>query len=262
MTGRYWISSNTGVRRTTAPGRDGQVHADLERVRLDHGRHPGRDRHVGEEVPQPPQGAAAAGVDGGLGGRRVQQRVVARGQRVDQVGQHEADAFGVFLVQARLGHEALRGLRGGQVRLHRAAQQRVARPSRVGEPAVAPGRLHLGAAHGDAGQFAQQLASPPGDQPRPGASAAARRRPEPPGFTRRSMPVAASVSSRSKGAAVASAAAVLIVSLSALIISRPLAERRRRRGSGAWSLVTNLELRMVLRTQARHPLDSVSAGPR
>ena len=93
------------------PGRDGQVHAHLERVRLDHGRHPGRDRHVGGEMPQALQGAAAAGVDGGLHRRRVQQRVIARGQRVDQVGQHEADAFGVGLVQAGLGHHALRGLR-------------------------------------------------------------------------------------------------------------------------------------------------------
>ena len=52
------------------------------------------------------------------------------------------------------------------------------------------------------------------------ASAAARRRPEPPRFTRRSMPVAASVSSRSRGAATASAAADLIESVPALITSR------------------------------------------
>ena len=150
------------------PGRDGQVHPDFERVRLDHGRHPRRNRHVGEEMPQARQGAAAAGVEGGLDRRRVQQRVVARGQRVDQVGQHEADPFGVALVQAGLGHHAFHALRGGQVGLHRAAQQRVARPARFGEPAVPAGRLHLGAAHGDAGQLAGQLPPSPGDQPRPG----------------------------------------------------------------------------------------------
>jgi len=147
VTGRYWISSKTGVR---------------------HGRHPRRDRHVGEEVPQARQGASAAGIDGRLDGRRVQQRVIARGERVDQVGQHEADALGVGFVEARLGDDALGGLRRGQVGLHRAVQQRVARPARVGEPAVPAGRLHLRAAGRDAAEFAEQLAAAPGDQPWPG----------------------------------------------------------------------------------------------
>jgi hypothetical protein len=146
------------VRRTT----------DFERVRLDHGRHPRRNRHVGEEMPQARHGAAAAGVERGLDRRRVQQRVVARGQRVDQVGHDKTDPFGVGLVQAGLGHHARHALRGGQVGLHRAAQQRIARPARVGEPAVPAGRLYLGAARGDAGQFAGQPPSSPGHQPRPG----------------------------------------------------------------------------------------------
>src|ERR1700735_2301107 len=60
-----------------------------------------------------------------------------------------------------------------------------------------------------------RLATSPG---RP-ASAVARRNPEPPGFTRRSMPMAALVSSRSMGAVAASAAADLIVSLSGFMIS-------------------------------------------
>ena len=150
------------------PGRDGQVHPDFERVRLDHGRHPRRDRHVGGEIPQARQGALAPGIDGGLYRRRVQQRVIARGQRVDHIGQHEPDPFGIFLVQPGLGHHALGGLRGGQVRLHRTAQQRIARPAWIGEPAVPPGRLHLRAAHGDAGQLAGQLRPPADDQPRLG----------------------------------------------------------------------------------------------
>jgi len=129
---------------------------------------PRRDRHVGDEVPQARHGAAAAAVDGGLHGRRVQQRVIARRQGVDQVGQHEADALGVGLVQIGLTHDALRGLRRGQVGLHRAVQHRVARPAWVGEPAVPAGRLHLRAAHGDAAQLAKQLAPAPGDQPGPG----------------------------------------------------------------------------------------------
>ena len=45
------------------------------------------------------------------------------------------------------------------------------------------------------------------------ASAAASRSPEPPGFTRFSMPSAASVSSRSNGAATVSAAADSVVSV-------------------------------------------------
>jgi hypothetical protein len=118
-------------------------------------------------MPEARQGAAAAGVDGGLQRRRVQQRVIARGQRVDQVGHPETNAFGVRPVQSGVGHYAFRGPRRRQVRLHRPAQQRIARPSRIGEPAVAPGRLHLRRAHRDAGQLTQQLASPPGDKPGP-----------------------------------------------------------------------------------------------
>src|SRR5262249_7837401 len=66
------------------------------------------------------------------------------------------------------------------------------------------------------------------------ASAAARRRPEPPGLTRRSMPTAASVSSRSRGAAAASAAAGLVVLVSALMISvlRPSVGRGTRASIG------------------------------
>src|SRR6201993_3916203 len=72
---------------------------------------------------------------------------------------------------------------------------------------------------------AMRPSSPSSWPPRPAtsrgltASAAARRKPEPPGFTRRSMPMAASVSSRSSGAA-ASGAAGLVGSLSGLIIRR------------------------------------------
>ena len=149
------------------PGRDGEVHPDLERVRLDHRRHPRRGRHVGDEMPEAGQGAAAAGIDGGLQRRRVQQRVIARGQRVDQVGHPETNAFGVRPVQAGVCHHPFRGPRSSQVCLHRPAQQRIARPSRIGEPAVAPGRLHLRRAHRDAGQLTQQLTAPPGDKPRP-----------------------------------------------------------------------------------------------
>jgi hypothetical protein len=72
-------------------------------------------------VPQAGQGAATAGVDGGLDRGRVEQRVVGRGQRVDQVGQHEPDPFGVGALQPGLGHEAFRARRGGQVGLHRPA---------------------------------------------------------------------------------------------------------------------------------------------
>jgi len=72
--------------------------------------------------------AAAAGVDRGLQRRRVEHRVVAGRQRVDQVVQHEADPFRVGPVQVRVLSQALGRLRGRQVGLHRAAQQRVAGP--------------------------------------------------------------------------------------------------------------------------------------
>ena len=82
--------------------------------------------------------------------------------------QRETHPFGVGPVQVRVRDHTLRRLRGRQVGLHDAAQQRIARPARVGEPAVPPGRLNLRAAHRDAGHLAQQLPPPPGHQPGPG----------------------------------------------------------------------------------------------
>jgi hypothetical protein len=112
-------------------------------------------------------GAAAAGLHRGLHRRRVEQRVIAGCHGIDQVGQHEADACRVGLVQAGVRDQVLRGLRCRQVRLHRPAQQRVARPARIGEPAVAAGWLDLRRAGGDTGQLADQPAAPAGEEPGP-----------------------------------------------------------------------------------------------
>jgi hypothetical protein len=119
-------------------------------------------------VPQAGQGAAAAGIDSRLHGCRVQHRVVARRQRIHQVTQRETHPFGICPVQVGVRDDTLRRLRGRQVGLHDAAQQRIARPARVGEPVVPPGRLNLRTAHRDAGHLAQQLTSPPGHEPGPG----------------------------------------------------------------------------------------------
>ena len=69
--------------------RDGQIAAHLECARLDHRRDARRLRHVRSQCPEPAQRAQAAGVHQRLDCGRVQQRIVARRCRSDQVGQDE-----------------------------------------------------------------------------------------------------------------------------------------------------------------------------
>src|ERR1700722_4473255 len=108
VTGRYWISSNSGVRGTTAPGvtarstptsnASGSTLVGIRGGTAMSGRKCRRPV-TALAAPGAGHGGGAAGVERVLEGRRVQQRVVARGQRVNQVGQHEAIPFGVALVQ-------------------------------------------------------------------------------------------------------------------------------------------------------------------
>jgi hypothetical protein len=176
VAGRYWISSNAGAQYHRSR-RNGQVHPDLERVRLDHLRHPGRHRHVADEVPEPGEEAAATGVDRRLQRRGVEQRVIARRHRVDQIFHQEIDPLPVGPVQVRVRGHRVGRLRGGQVGLHDAAQQWITRPAGIGEPAVPSGRLHLRGARRDPCHLTQQLPPPPGHQTRPGGQC--RRQPQP-----------------------------------------------------------------------------------
>ena len=128
------------------------------------------------EMPQARQGAAAAGVERGLHRRRVQQRVVARGQRVDQVGQHEADPFGVSLVQAGLGHHAFHGSprwpgtpasRGAAAGCPPSPGRRTGGPGGTAAPASGPRRC--GPARRPAAPPARRPAAAWRPAPRPGA---------------------------------------------------------------------------------------------
>ena len=83
-------------------GRDGQVAADLERVRSDHRRHPRRRREITDQVAQARDNVAAAGVDERLPRRGADQRVVARGERGDDVVEGELQAGAVPPVQVRV----------------------------------------------------------------------------------------------------------------------------------------------------------------
>ena len=230
------------------PGRDGQVHADLERVRLDHRRHPRRRppcrtrkcRRPATALPPPVSRAAltAAGFSSGLllGASASIRLVSTKPTRSESASSRPASATTPSALS-----------RGGQVGLHRGGAAAGCPPSpgrRTGGPAgtAAPG----------SGPRRCGPARRASCRPRPAtsrglaASAAARRRPEPPGFIRRSMPVAASVSSRSSGAAAASAAA----GPGRIGVVRSLSAERRPQGAFFhWSLVTNPGPGVVLRAQ-------------
>ena len=135
--GAYWISSNTSVRSTTAPGVTARSRADLERRGVDHAGDPGAAGHVVHEVAQTAQEARSAGVDELLRRRRVQQRSVGRRQGVDEVLDQEPQPLAGAVVEVRVVHQPVGGLPDREVRLQPAAQQRVPGPGRVGEPAVA-----------------------------------------------------------------------------------------------------------------------------
>ena len=177
---------------------------------------------------RPGQRAAAAGVDGRLQRRRVEQRVVARRERVDQVGQHEPTRVSSRQSRSASGQQRLGRLAGRQVGLHAAAQQRVAGPGRVGEPAVPRAGCDLRSCRPRSGR-ARRRAAPPrrptsrraagqrGGQPqrgavRAGAGAArraprrsaagpARRRRRPRRLAPRTSPAACAVTQRPAGAA-------------------------------------------------------------
>jgi hypothetical protein len=171
------------------PGGDGQVGAHLEGVGGHHGRDPWWRGQVGGQVPGAADQADAAGVDQCLPKVRTGQRLVAGGQRLDQVVGREPQPLGVAPCQVGVGQELLGGPPGGQVGLQEAAQQWVGRPGGIGETAVGGCRGQAGAAEADPGQLARQGGRPAGDSVgpagqgggEPGARAArceAARRPE------------------------------------------------------------------------------------
>ena len=162
--GRYWISSNTGVRRTTAPGRDREVRADLVGVGVDHRRHPRGAGQVAEQVPRTGDDVAAGGVDRRLPRHRADQRVVARRRRLDEVRCDErAPARRPSTPAGTSWTSPSTRLPGRKIGLHDATQHRVLRPRWVGEPLVPCGGRHLGRPDGDARQLSGEPAEPRGD---------------------------------------------------------------------------------------------------
>ena len=147
--------------------RDGQVAADLEGTRLDHGRHPWRFGQVREQGAKAAERAEPARVDQRLDGGRVQQRVVAgRGGR-DEVRQHEPQPLVVAPVQLGASHQPGRRLSGCQIGLEDTLEHGILAPGRVGEPAILALRCQLGRAGHDLGQLPGQRGGMLAHDPRP-----------------------------------------------------------------------------------------------
>ena len=165
--GVYWISSNMSVRSTTAPGRDRDVLAHLERVGLHHRRHPRRGREVAHEPASAGDQAAAAGVDRPLEDLGVEHRVVARGRRLDQVVDDEAHPLPVAPAEVGVVDQPAGRLARGQVALEGTTQQRVLGPALLrGEATVLLVGLDVRAAGADPGQLTGQPGAPSYDAER------------------------------------------------------------------------------------------------
>jgi hypothetical protein len=162
-------------------GGDGEGLAHLEGRRLDHGGYPGCGRHVPGQVGGAPQEAGPAGVDGGLPGHRAEDRVVARGGRVDQVVDQEPDPQVVAEVEVGVGDDRLGGLGGGEIGLKHAVQHRVARPGRVAEAPVPFGRRQGRGADGDPAVLAEKIVPPHDQLPGPPAEPSGQAESLPPG---------------------------------------------------------------------------------
>ena len=235
MAGRYWISSNTGVRRITDPGvtarstpTSNASGSTMDGTRGGTAMSEAKCRRPARALPPPVSMAAftAAGFSSGLllGASASTRLVSTKPTRSESASSRPASATTPSAVSRR-----------GQVRLHRAAQQRVARPSRVGEPAVPPGRLHLrtrprrcGPVRRAADARARRPAGAWPPAPRPGAG---RSRPGSPGAA---CPWPRRRAAGPAAPAAASAAAVLIESVSALIISSSVGPGARP-AIGPWS---------------------------
>ena len=77
--------------------------------------------------------------------------------------ENETNTFSVTPVQIRFGEQVLHQFGGGQVALHRALQERVARPRRITESAVRLERRAIRRPGCDRGQFAPERSDPLGE---------------------------------------------------------------------------------------------------
>ena len=220
VTGRYWISSNTGVRRTTEPGvtarstpTSNASGSTMDGTRGATAMSAAKCRRPARALLPPVSMAAftAAGFSSGLllGASASMRLVSTNPTRSESASSSPASATTPSAVCAAARYACIVRCSSGLPAHPGSANRRSRRDGCTCERPAA-----------------MRASSPASCVPRPATSrglaarAAARRRPEPPGLIRRSMPVAASLSSRSSGAAAASAAADLVVSSSALIISR------------------------------------------
>ena len=155
-------------------GRD--VPAELEGGAVDHLGDPRRRGHVGDEVLGPTDEIQPAAVDHRLGRGGVEERDVARGERLHEVLDEEACAFVVPPVEIGVGDQAIGSPTGREVGLDDPAQHGIRRPCLVGEAPVTPGRRDRRPAQRDLRELGGERADPPG-----GHGGAGRERGEQPG---------------------------------------------------------------------------------
>ena len=155
--GSYWISSITGVRRTTAAGRRRDLLAELELTGLGADRQPRRaatssaSRCAPVTRLPPPLSITPSS-------RRVRPRPVGRRERLDQVDRDQPQPVVVGRVELGGVEQLVDRDRERRVPLREPLEDRVALPRAVGVAAVAARGLDRRAAGGDLRGVAGELA--------------------------------------------------------------------------------------------------------
>jgi hypothetical protein len=111
-------------------------------------------------APMPLHSTSGGPVDRCLRGGRVDQRDVARSDRLDEVVEEEARPSAVARGQVRVRQQLLGGPASCQVELDQSPEQGVVRPGDVGEAAVPASGCERRPADEDAAGFRAQLAQP------------------------------------------------------------------------------------------------------
>ena len=135
--GAYWISSISGLRKTTLPGRHREVAADLEGARVAHRDAPVAE--VGGEVGEALREAPAVGRERALQHLGVGRREIGRRERVDALPRHEREPPLVGVGQRGERGELGQVFARKQVRLLQQREERKLVPRASGEAVVARG---------------------------------------------------------------------------------------------------------------------------
>jgi hypothetical protein len=144
----------------------GQVAADIEAVRVDHGR-PAPHGDVAHYLPCAFHEVCATAIDGLLQHGRIGEGEVRRGERVNHVSEREADQAFRPPVKFRVADQPVHGPVQREVALHEAPVKPALGPGPIRETTIAHRRSQGRGAGPDACQFGAEFDDPPADSVRP-----------------------------------------------------------------------------------------------